>query len=414
MQALVRRSIEPRLIRALHINPVVFICGPRQAGKSTLVEMIAGGVYPADYVTLDSVTQLAAASASPTAFLTSRDRPLIVDEVQLAPELFRPLKEIVDRRRREMPNTATGRYLLTGSADLMVIPGLSEALVGRMSVLTLFPFSAAEVHGGTGLFLEHLFRCEFTQPPVSDLEATMLAATYPKISRVGQADRAEWMESYVGTILQRDIRSIAEIEKLPLLARLLRILGSRAGGLINDAAIAREAGLNPVTGKFYRTLLKGLFLVFDVPPWHRNIGKRLVKAAKGYLTDTSLLCHVSGRDLSQLRRTAPDIFGHVLENFVATELRKLLSFSDLKAELLHFRTSGNVEVDFILERSDGSVAALEVKSSEHVTGKDFNGIRAFAEAVGKDFVAGVVLYPGSEVVPFGRNLFAVPVSALWG
>lgn len=407
------RRIQDRLIRSLGTSPVVFVGGPRQAGKSTLVEMLAGGPYPADYVTLDSATQLAAAVASPMAFLTSRDRALIVDEVQLAPELFRPLKEIVDRRRREVPTDTAGRYLLTGSADLMVVPGLSEALVGRMSVLTLFPFSAAEVRNGNGAFIERLFRSEFERLPPAELEATMLAATYPQIVEMDERDRAEWMESYVSTILQRDMRTIAEIEKLALLPRLLRILAARAGGLINDAAIARDAGLNPVTEKFYRTLLKGLFLVFDVPPWHRNIGKRLVKSAKGYLTDTSLLCHLTGRDLRGLRRSAPDIFGHVLENFVAAELLKLLSFSAVRADLLHFRTSGNVEVDFVLERPDGTVAALEVKSSEHVTSKDFNGIRVLAEAVGEEFAAGVVLYTGSEVVPFGPNLHAVPVSSLW-
>jgi hypothetical protein len=194
---------------------------------------------------------------------------------------------------------------------------------------------------------------------------------------------------------------------------LLRVLASRAGSLLNDAAIARDVGLNAVTCKSYRALLNAVFLTFDLPPWHRNIGKRLVKSPKGYLWDTQILCHLLGRSVGDMRRRAPELFGHVIENFVATEIQKLLAFGNQRAELLHFRTSNQVEVDFVLERPDGSIVAVEVKSRADVSDSDFNGIRSLAAAVGNQFVAGVVLYTGRAVVPFAQNLHALPMNALW-
>ncbi len=198
-----------------------------------------------------------------------------------------------------------------------------------------------------------------------------------------------------------------------MLPNLLRVLASRAGNLMNDANIARDVALNPVTSKSYRGILQAMFLTFDVQPWFRNIGKRLVKSPKGYITDTLLLCHLLDWRLEDLRRRKPDLYGHVVENFVATELIKLLSFSDIRANLLHFRTSDNKEADFVLERPDGRLAAIEVKTSERVDASDFNGLKVLQSMAGKDFTFGIVLYAGRDIVPFGDTLFAVPFDALW-
>jgi len=179
------------------------------------------------------------------------------------------------------------------------------------------------------------------------------------------------------------------------------------------AANGRDIGLNSVTSKSYRDILHAMFLTFDVQPWYRNIGKRLVKSPKGYLGDTLLLCHLLDWNLDDLRERKPDLYGHVVENFVATELMKLLSFSDLRAHLLHFRTSDNKEVDFVLERPDGRLAAIEVKSSDSVSSRDFKGMKALQDIAGDDFTGGIVLYAGKGVVPFGEKLLAVPINALW-
>jgi predicted AAA+ superfamily ATPase len=225
--------------------------------------------------------------------------------------------------------------------------------------------------------------------------------------------RTSWFDGYLTTILQRDVRALAEIEKLSTLPNLLRILASRAGGLVNDADIARDAGLNPVTSRSYKTLLKMLFLTFELAPWYRNIGKRLVKSPKGYLTDTLLLCHLLQYEMDDLEKKMPELFGHVIENFVATELLKLVSCNDEKLKLLHFRTSDNKEVDFVIEKPNGQLVAIEVKNRDRVEQSDFKGIQQIKDLAGKDFVSGIVLYRGREVVPFGKDLWAVPVSNLW-
>jgi predicted AAA+ superfamily ATPase len=413
------RHIKPHIIDALKASPILFLNGARQTGKSTLVQAISAQIgrndQPATYITFDRPTVMAAAAAAPEAFLSAYENPLIIDEVQMVPEIFRALKVAVDEQRLKNNADANGKYLLTGSANILALPKLSDALVGRMTILTLYPFTTAEATQGTGNGLDRLIRMDFSG--ITDrgivLADAMKLATFPEIIRKESKERSIWLDGYVTTMLQRDVKQIAELEKIAVLPNLLRVLAARAGGLINDSDISREVGLTSVTGKFYRTILKMMFLNFDVKPWHRNIGKRLVKSPKGYLIDTLMLCHMLDLNVDDIAVNKPDLFGHILENYVATELIKQLSNSDLKAELYHFRTSDNKEVDFILEKPDGSVFAIEVKKSESVTIHDFKGINAFAELTKTDFTGGVILYSGKDVVPFGKNLWAVPFFILW-
>ena len=410
----IERNLRENVLFSLKNSPVVFLNGPRQAGKSTLVQRLSRDDYPAEYVTFDNATQMAAATASPEAFLANRRGATIIDEVQMVPDLFRVLKQVVDELRFEEKKNSHGRFLLTGSANIMALPKLSDPLVGRMSVKTLYPLAGCEVFSGNGQFLEGLFAAEFpgSKSKVS-LNEVIRAATYPEISGKKSRQRSEWFDGYLTTILQRDVRAIAELEKIGLLPTMLRVLATRAGGLINDADISRDMGLNAVTSKSYRGILQAMFLSFDVRPWYRNIGKRLVKSAKGYLVDSLLLCHLLDWNLDDLCQRKPDLYGHVVENFVATELLKLLSFTDLRANLMHFRTSDGKEVDFVLERPNGSLAGIEVKTASRVEMGDFKGLKVLQKETGADFICGIVLYTGRDVVPFGEKLYAVPISALW-
>lgn len=408
------RHLKAGLLEALRASPVVFLNGPRQAGKSTLAQVLAGKEFPAEYVTFDNATQMAAAASAPEAYLRERKGALIIDEVQLVPEIFRALKTIVDELRQQKDRNIKGRFLLTGSANVMALPKLSDPLVGRMSVLTLYPLSGAEVTGGRGDFIDRLFAGNFSADKGKHALADVIrGATYPEISGAPAKERTLWFDGYLTTILQRDVRALAEIEKLGMLPHLLRILAARAGGLVNDAEIARDAGLNHVTSRNYKTLLKMLFLTFDCAPWYRNIGKRLVKSPKGYLGDTLLLCHLLQYELADLEKNRPEIFGHVFENFVATELLKLLAAGDRKMPLYHFRTGDNKEVDFVIEAPGGQMAGIEVKKSGTVDASDFRGLKELQAHVGDDLACGVVLYRGKDVVPFGKYLWAVPVSNLW-
>jgi len=409
------RHISNQLLTTLNMSPVTFLNGPRQAGKSTLVQNIAKKQFPAEYVTFDSTVQMAAAANSPQTYLQERQGALIIDEVQLVPEIFRALKVVVDELRQKQTEKLKGRFLLTGSANIMILPKLSDPLVGRMNVLTLYPLAAMEISGTTDSdFINRLFAKDFIGDDSKTHLLTMVRkATFPEISAADMSERTNWFDGYLSTILQRDVRTLAEIEKLSVLPNLLRILANRAGGLVNDAEIARDADLNPVTSRNYKTLLKMLFLTFELKPWYRNIGKRLVKSPKSYMTDTLLLCHLLQYELADLEKNRPELFGHVLENFVATELLKLRSFAAEKIDLFHFRTSDNKEIDFVLEKPNGQIAAVEVKQKDSVSLKDFKGLKTLQKITKDDFICGVVLYRGKDVVPFGKNLWAVPVSNLW-
>lgn len=414
MMPSILRHIQPTLLSMLQMQPVVFLNGPRQAGKSTLVQKLAQDAFPADYVTFDNMTQMAAASYSPENYLSNRQRALIIDEVQLVPEIFRPLKKMVDEFRLIEGAAAKGKYLLTGSANIMALPQLSDSLVGRMGVLTLYPFSAAEVLGGKGDFIEKLFHQQFDAiRHTSTVMEALSVATYPEIYQADVVQKAQWFDAYLTTLLQRDVRALSEIQKLSSLPHLLRLLAYRAGGLINDSELARDAGLNVMTVRNYKTLLKMLFLIEEIPAWHRNLTKRLVKAPKGYLVDTSLLCDLLGYEPKHLAESKPEFFGHVFENFVATELLKQLSNKHGRITLSHFRTGDNKEVDFVLENSSGHLVAIEVKKRDNVQAVDFYGLETLQLLAQEDFICGVVLYTGKEVVPFSKKLWAVPVSMLW-
>ena len=413
---MIERYLRKPVLQALQVFPIVYVNGPRQAGKSTLAMELAAGDWPADYVTFDEATMLGAAEANPESFLRAWKDRLILDEVQLAPALFRALKRMVDEARREAGREASGCCLLTGSANIMALPRLSEALVGRMSVLTLYPLSALEVAGGRGGFLPGLLANGFKPGTIRSnitLVDMMRRATFPAISEQDDGLRRQWFESYITTILQRDVRQIAAISKLGVLPNLLGVLAGRAGGQVNEADLARTIGQNAVTTKNYRILLQMLFLTTEVKPWFRNIGKRLVKAPKNYLVDTSLLCHLLAVDLLHCQIHNPHIFGRIFENFVAMELIKQLSASATSADLYHFRTSDGKAVDFVLECPDGKLSAIEVKGRDAVNERDFKGLKALRQLVGSDFVCGIVLYRGNKIVPFGDNLWAVPVDKMW-
>ena len=413
---MIKRNLSLQVLDSLQGFPVVYLNGPRQAGKSTLAQRIAVKEWPADYVTFDEASMLGAAEANPESFLRAYKNKLILDEVQMAPSLFRVLKIIADEARLNHKASANGRYLLTGSANIMALPQLADALVGRMNVLTLYPLSALEVSQGKGNFLPRLMSNDFKPEALTKklaLTEIIRQATFPEITNWNDRRRRQWFEAYITTILQRDVRQLADIAKLGVLPNLLKVLAARSGGLINEADIARAIGQNAVTTKNYRILLQMMFLALDIKPWFRNISKRLVKAPKGYIVDTSLLCHLQQIDLSKAEFSDPQAFGHLFENFVATELLKQLSSSDSSAQLYHFRTSDGKEVDFVLELPDGSLAGVEAKSRDAVTALDFKGLEELQKLTGNDFICGVVLYRGGKLIPFGDKLWAVPLDIIW-
>ena len=412
------REIERRIRDGLSVMPAVFLNGPRQAGKSTLAEHLAKTYLDADYVTFDDVTTFAIASNDPEGFLRRFAKPVIIDEAQMVPDIFRVLKLLIDESRQKGRRHANGRFLLTGSANILALPGLADALVGRMAILSLYPLSAGESLGQGNPVINGLFDQDITFIKGIDprkkisLDDAIHNATFPEIAGVSRANSTVWFDSYLTALLQRDVKQLAEIEKIPALPNIVKILAARAGGLLNDADCARDAKLNAVTYRRYRILLQQLFLISLVPPWYRNISKRLVKSPKLFFIDTALLCHQLGVDAGSLKQQNPGLFGHVLENFVASELTKQLAMLSDGA-LYHFRSHDNKEVDFVIERRNGKLLGIEVKSRESVTVEDFAGLRVLKEHAKKDFVRGIVVYLGRDIVPFGDDMVAMPLENLW-
>lgn len=404
------RHATDRLRTALADRPVVLLHGARQTGKTTLARAVAEE-RGARYVTLDDLTMLAAARDDAAGFLAGFAQPLVLDEVQRAPELLLAIKAAVDRRR------TPGRFLLTGSANVLLLPRVAESLTGRMEIVNLWPFSQGEIEGTAEGFINAVFA---DSPPVlgrsdSSVRYTdrILRGGYPEAFSIESAERRRaWFDAYVTAILQRDVRDLARIEGLTDLPRLLSLLASRPMAQLNFADLSRGTGVPQTTLKRYFALLETVFLVRLLPPWYANIGKRLVKTPKVLLTDTGLAAHLMGIDRA---RVAQDrgLLGGLLESFVAMEIVKQAGWSMDPPTLYYFRTHEGDEVDFVLERRDGALVGIEVKSAATVTAADFKGLRALAEVAGRRFRRGIVLYTGAEVVPFGSGLFALPVEALW-
>jgi predicted AAA+ superfamily ATPase len=410
--AILQRHLVPAVLASLKDSPVVFIQGARQTGKSTLAKSLSEQGFHSRYLTLDDAVALAAAQADPQGFIAGLDVPVIIDEVQRAPALALAIKAAVDADRKP------GRFLLTGSANVLLLPKVSESLAGRVEIHTLWPMSQGELAQTPDNFVDTLFKTKFSTTGIAGEDwnqtvSRMVQGGYPEmLQRSTEERRQAWFGSYITTILQRDVRDITNVRDLGDLPRLLALMASRASSLLDYADLSRSLSIPQTTLKRYAGLLEATFLIQTLPAWFTNIGKRLVKAPKMLLTDTGLLVHLLGVDGSRLRSDRT-LAGGVLENFVALELLKQRGWSKLQPNLFHFRTSSGDEVDLVLEDRAGNIVGVEVKSSATIDANHFKGLKVLADAAGDRFVRGVVLYGGKEAVPFGKNLHALPLSALW-
>jgi len=408
----IERHITPSLLRALEDSPVVLLHGARQTGKSTLAQWIAKGPRPARYLTFDDAAVLAAARSDPTSFIANLPKDVVLDEVQRAPELFMTVKAAVDRDRRP------GRFLLTGSTNILLLPRLSESLAGRMEILSLWPLSQGEIERTHDRFVDAVFHK--TPPALADPGATLrklaeriVRGGYPAVlERTSPASRRGWFGSYITSILQRDVRDLAQIERLTELPHLLALVAARTGTLLNLAELSRSSGIPKTTLIRYLGLLETTFLVHMVPAWSANLSKRLVKSPKVMINDTGLAADLLHFGADRLI-TNPSWMGPLLETFAAAELRKQLGWSRVQPGMYHFRTQDGQEVDLVLEDSSGRIVGIEVKATAALGAHDFRGLRALAEATGKRFQRGIVLYAGEHAVAFGPSLHAVPMSNIW-
>jgi predicted AAA+ superfamily ATPase len=404
------RHLRARVEQLLSVMPAVFLQGARQVGKTTLAKQLVEAGLLRDYVSLDDPFTLAAAQRDAIGFVRALPVGVVIDEVQRAPELMLPLKMRIDEGRTE------GMFLLTGSANPLALPQVADALVGRMGITTLMPLSQGEIEGVRERWLEHIFAEQWTirtYPAPDDLPQRLIRGGYPEaVRRADPLARREWLLAYIDTLIARDVRDLAEVERLNALPQLLKLLAANPCQVLNIASLSRELGIAQATLNRYLSLFEALFLVLRIPAWYANIGKRLLKSPKILLNDTGLIAVLLSLDEGRLLQE-PVLFGKLLENFVGVELLKQIHFQGARIGLLHFRTDKGAEVDFVLENERGQLVGVEVKAGATVSADDFRGLRALQQAAGERFVRGVVLYRGEHSLPFGERLWAMPISALW-
>ena len=410
---MITRSITSSVKAALKDSPVVLLIGARQTGKSTLTQaLVQQKTIAGTYMTLDDATLLSAVHNDPAAFVSGLETPVVLDEVQRAPELFLAIKGSVDKNRKP------GRFILTGSANVLLLPRVADSLAGRMEVQTLWPFSQGEIEGTTEGFIDRVFLNKTPSGFASNesratLVERVIRGGFPEVQqRETPARRSAWFSSYITTVVRREVRDLASIEGLTALPRLLALLAARAGSLLNFAEISNSVGIPQTTLKRYMALLETTFLIRMLPAWSGNLGKRFIKTPKLMLCDTGLMAHLLGTGAARLL-AEPGSLGPLLENFVVMELVKQATWNQTKPSLFHFRTAAGQEVDVVLERNDGSIVGIEVKASPTVTANDLRGLRALSGLTGKKFHRGIVLYTGTTTVTFEKNIIASPISSLW-
>ncbi len=423
------RFAERRLTEALEDSPVALIHGPRQCGKTTLALMAcaperltsAGRPFRAPpsgspshaYFTFDDAVTRESAQSDPMGFVADLPERVIMDEVQRVPGLFAALKLEVDRRR------AAGRFLLTGSSNVLLVPALSDSLAGRMETVRLHPLAQCELRGSSTSpgFLDVLFGCRFevrrTDRLGRDLGGRIASGGYPAaLTRPVGRRRANWYRNYLDAQVLRDVRDLARIRSLDVLPRLMSLAAANTATLFNLSDLAAPFELSRPTIREYVTLLERVSLLEELPSWHSNRLSRLVKRPKLHIGDTGLACALLGVDADRLWADRT-LLGRLLETFVYLELQRQASWHDAPMSFFHFRDRDGVEVDIVIERGPQALAGVEVKAGATVTASDFRGLRKLRDAAGDRFMGGVVLYDGETSAGFGDRLYAVPLRSLW-
>ncbi len=406
------RFSEPNLREALQDTPVVLIHGSRQCGKTTLAQSVGSDLgYP--YITFDDSNQLQAAKTDPMGFVQNLPEKVILDEIQRTPDLFLAIKASVDQNRKP------GRFLLTGSANILLLPQLADSLAGRMEIMQLRPLAQSEIAGHLPNFLTQVFSADFGENLKKEgythlgesLADIICRGGYPSaITRDNTKRRNSWYRDFIITLIQRDVQNIASIRNLDTLPKLLALAASQTGRLFVATELGAPFSLSIPTIREYLTLLEQLFLIEQLQPWHTNRLSRLIKTPKLHMTDTGLACALLGVN-SQTLWADKSLLGQLLETFIYQELRKHASWRDENLAFYHFRNKDKVEVDIIIEQGR-QLAGIEIKASATVKKDDFKSLNKLKEAFGEKFASGIVFYDGEHILPFGDRLYAAPISLL--
>ena len=413
MSPMLERAVTGRYQDMVSARRVTVVTGPRQAGKTTLVQSQLGG---GTLRSLDDQGTLASALTDPVGFLALGQRPLVIDEVQRAGEpLVRAIKLAVDH------DPTPGQFVLTGSSNFLTVPTIAESLAGRAGFVEVWPFTQGEINGKPDRFIDHAFEgpaAFSTHHPGRfsrhELLDRVCAGGYPEVQRLAARQRPGWFRDYVRTTIERDVVELSGIRKVAEMGQLLRLFAARTGcelvmqGIIDDAPLERQAVYD------HRAWLETIHLLTTLPAWSRDLTRRVKRHPKVFLTDPGLAAWLLGKTPAALANPEDPATGQLVETFVFAELRRQLTWAATDVAMFHWRDRSGAEVDIVLESADGRVVGVEVKSHQTAKPEWFRWLTQMRDALGEKFIAGIALYAGNDVLPFGDRLLAAPISALWG
>lgn len=405
------RRIRPVVTGALGYARVVLVSGARQVGKATLSTEIAATDHPMRTLTLDDGQTRDAALQDPAGFIAGLGGPVLIDEIQRAPDLLLEIKRAVDR------HTTPGRFLLTGSANVFASRRVIDALTGRIDRIRMWPLAQSEIRGGELSIIDELFAGRAPQvdgaPVGREAFAAIIADSgYPeaRLRPTGRA-REDWFENYIDTAIERDLREIADARRTDDMGRLLRLLASQSANLLSYRSVGQRLEMHHDTVQTYVTLLEQMFLVQRLPAWRPGLGARESSRPKIYVCDSGMLAHLLGADALRIGRD-DQVTGKACETFVATELLKHATWAKQSVRAYHYQRERQ-DVDLILETRAGEIAAVEVKAKASLRPTDWKWLASLRDARGDGFKSGMVIYSGEQTIPLGDKIWAVPYSGLW-
>lgn len=405
-QPYIRRSLEPVLKQAAREFPAVVLTGPRQSGKTTLLQHAFGQQHP--YVSLDLPDVRAAAVEDPRGFLELYPPPVIFDEVQHAPHLLPYIKAKVDAHRNRK-----GRYLLAGSQNLLLAEKVTESLAGRAAMLRLLPLSRRETEGrpNASLAWEHKGVAPSSgSHGFGELWKSFIRGGYPELAVQPDRDVFLWQASYIQTYLERDVRTLRQVGDLTQYQNFLRVLAARSAQLLNLTDVARDLGVAVNTVKAWLSVLEATYQVIIVRPYFANVGKRLVKTPKVYFTDVGTLCYLAGLKDPEHAAAGP-MSGAIFETAVLSEIVRTLTHRGMDPRVYFWRTMAGTEVDFVVETGTGLVP-IEVKLSGTPRPGMAASVRLFQRDLADTATPGYVVHPGDIQLPLGSGVTAMPFADL--